>query len=387
MGVPLTALGDFILTTFPKRMGAKDHFVNELAKRGYILPRLLRGRDASETFQSGTKIQDDIFLDMVSTFENVQPYQDSTWSSQDVLTQWEVPWRFSQDHMAWSAQDEELNDGDQQTMFKKRRASIEQRFWTSYLNGIDGCMTDAPNKATMEAAGGLAPMSLWSHMNEQTNTLFNTVTTAGTGGAWTTIQSIDPTSKTRWKSAQQTYPASAFVLDTNGAAPPIFKAFDQLWLKLQFDTPGTHKEYFENDRLFRQVILTTSDGIARIKSALRSINDRTPSPQDAGYVNPKFNGIDFVYVEDMETKALYSKSGATTTLGTEAGANVTGPRFAWANFNYLKAVFHDKYYLLLLDQFHPDKQPTTNIIPSQTWWNLVCTSRQRQGFCYPSASN
>ena len=382
-GAALSAFGDVVLNTSYAVLGGPERLINEIQKKTYPLSYALKGRQAGEVLQGGREIRDQIFLDEMSTFEEVLPGQDSTWQYPQVESEYTVRWRYWQDHYQWLDQTVDLNEGDPKLMYKREAYKLHMRAWTSMINGADATMFRAPNKATMEAAGGVSTYSIPVHCNEQTNTLFNSVTTAGAGGAWTVVQNIDPASKTRWKSAQQSYGATGagFTVDSTDN---VFYAFRKMWNKVHFQVPPTKQMYFENAELGRQVIFASDEGVARYEHLLRAQNDRLLSTyQDPAYNAPSFNGIPVVYVSDLDTNSLYSVSGATTTLGPESTADITGPRYYWCNFNYLKLIFHSKWYFRLMDEISPERQPNNHIIPIQTWCNLVCLSRRRQGIVYP----
>jgi hypothetical protein len=381
-GAALSAFGDVILNTSYAVLGGPERLINEIQKKTYPLSYALKGRDAGEVLQGGREIRDQIFLDEVSTFEEVLPGEDSTWQYPQVESEYTVRWRYWQDHYEWLDQTVDLNDGDPKLMYKREAYKLHMRAWTSMINGADGTLFRAPNTATMEAAAGKSTYSLPVHMNEQTNTLFNTVTTAAPGGAWTTVQNISPSTKTRWKSAQQSYPTA--LGSTPDSVGNYFYAFRRMWNKIHFQMPPTKQQYFENSELGRQVIFASDLGVANYEHLLRSQNDRLlANYQDPSFNSPTFNGIPVVYVSDLDDVALYSASGAVTTLGTEANANVAGPRFYWSNFNYLKLIFHSKWYFRLMNEIQPERQPNVHIVPIQTWCNLVCLSRRRQGIVYP----
>lgn len=393
-GAALSAFGDFTINTAQAEATGPDRMINEIQKKTYPLAYALKGREASEVVQGGKYIQDQLFLTEASTFETVLPGEDSTWQYPQVESEYLVRWRYCQDHMSWLDQTVDLNEGDPKVIFKREYRKIMARTWTSMINGMDGLMFAAPDKSTMEAAAGKVPYSIPVHCNEQTSTLFNTVTTAGAGGTWTVVQNIDPTTLTRWKSAQVGYGASGTgftVTSFADAADSVLKSFGQMWRRIRFEMPPTRTEYFENPELGRQVIFASEDGIVRYEQLLRNHNNLLvggTDRSDPSYgPDNHFRNIPIVYAPDLDTNKLYSKQGAATTLDTEAAADITGPRYYWVNFNYLKFVVHSKWYFRLMNEMILERQPNNHVIPIQTWCNLVCLSRRRQGIVYPTADN
>lgn len=386
-GAALSAFGDFVLSTSYKVIKGPEQIINEIQKKRYPLSRFLKGRDASEVLQGGRSIRDQIFLDDSTTFEETLPGEDSTWQYPQVLSEYEVFWRYWQDHYMWTDQTIDLNEGDPKVIYKREFWKIQQRMWTSLLNGADGTLFRPPNTLTMEAAAGKQVYSLPVHMTEQANTVPNSTSTSAAGGAWTTVQGINPVTKPRWQSAQVQYA-------TNGAGSGfhsgdlgnVFNAFERMWNRVFFEMPGTRQEYFENPELYRQVIFCSEDGWTKYTFLLREQNEFVvvAGGQDPSYANPAFRNIELVYASDLDTQALYP--GAGNALATEANATITGPRFYWANANYLKLVFHSKWYFRLMSEIIPERQPNVHVIPVQCWTNLVCLSRRRQGIVYPAVA-
>ncbi len=383
-GSALSLFGDLVLTTGPAIYSSAEKVVNELAKNTYLLKRFLKGVDPSEVLQGGSTIKDQIFLDMTSTYEQVLPNEDSNFTNPQVLTEWEINWRYGQDHMSWTDQQIELNEGltkpARHQQYKRHKRTIEQRMWTSMLNGMEDELFATPNANTMEAAGGRAPYSLPCFINEETNGLFGSVTTATPGGTWTTIEGIAPATYTRWKCQQEAYTN----FDANDAAN-VFAAFDSMFWDVHFEAPGTKEEYFENPRLYRQFIACSKAGITKYQQLLRASNDRLVlfSEQDPAYMRPSYAGIDLVYVANLDTASLYSKSGATTTTGTEAQGDESLPRYYWINATYMRPCYHSRFYMRPIREIIPERQVNAHIVPVQCWHNYPCQSLQRQGMVYP----
>jgi hypothetical protein len=197
------------------------------------------------------------------------------------------------------------------------------------------------------------------------------------------VQGINPATKTRWQPVRQGYDVYT---GPTASQTGLLSAFDSIFLDLQFRTPGTMNEYFENTDIFRQVIYTTKLGITEYKQVLRTENDVTvvPSRQDPAYVNATYAGIPLERAPQLETELLY---GSATAYVSETGTanNFTGPRYYWINANYMKMAFHSNYYFKYLDVFSPERNRTKYVLPIQTWFNLYVTSRRHHGIVYPLA--
>lgn len=391
----LNDFADFFKSTAPAWASSQDAFVNEIQQNSYPLARFLKGREMSDVFQNGERIKDGIILDQPGTFQMVSPETESTWTNAQTLTTWEIPWRFAQAHMSWTAQEVELNEGSSAAVWKRVKKIKQTGLANDVVHGLNGKLFARPYASTMESftADPGEPQSIVSLVNEYENGLFgstigtdgSTATINATGYYSSTVQGISPTTKTKWKPVRKTY-ANLTVNDSGN----LLNAFDDIFLDLQFRQPGTMNEYFENESMFRQVIYTSKSGIVKYKHMLRAENDVqvVPGRQDPAYQNPTYSGIPLERAPQLETEALYAV--ANSTLYTESddatdADNIIGPRYYWINANYMKMAFHSNYYFKYLDVFSPEKNRTKYVLPIQIWFNLYCTSRRHQGIVCPSA--
>lgn len=399
MGSALSTFTDFVNGTGPSYLTSAEDVVNEAVKRTYLLSRWLKGRDIAEVVQGGRTIKDDIMLDEAPTARTYQPNETLTPSNPQVLTEWEINWRFVVDHMTATDQEFELQgnfDGMTRAarwqVYKSLKWTKEQRMWTSMFNFMEGLLWAVPNKATMEAAAGTEPYSIPAFVNEYTNGLF-AVPDAGAGlpgGNWTTVMSINPVTKPKWVPQQELYGStSATATNADVTNRNIVQAFDRMWLKIKFIPPALRQQYFESPELNRQVIVTSEFGVTTYQDVMRKSQDLyvTSSRQDPAFVNPAYAGIDVVPIQTLNTQQLYLD--ATTTPDSlkgemESGVDNSGPRYYWLNGNYIKPVWHSRRYFYRKEGMTPPSQPFTTFWYVDSWFNNVCRSRQRQGLVSPS---
>lgn len=403
MGSALSTFTDFVNGTGPSYLRGPQDVVNEAVKRTYMLSRWLKGRDLTEVMQGGRTIKDNIMLDEAPTARTYQPNETLTPSNPQVLTEWEINWRFVVDHMMATDQEFELQgnfDGMTQAarwqVYKSLKWSKEQRMWTSMFNFMENLLWATPNKATMEAAAGTEPYSIPAIVNENANGLF-AVTDAGAGlpgGNWTTVMGINPVTKPKWVPQIERYSsavatatgANTTAADSTGTNIPI--AFDRMWLKIKFTPPAYRQQYFESAELNRQVICTSNRGVSIYQAIMRNAQNLYASRdrQDPAYVNPTYAGIDVVPIESLGTAALY-EDGTTTPdslkAEMESGVDASGPRYYWLNGNYIKPVWHSRRYFARKEGMTPPNQPFTTFWYVDSWYNNVCRSRQRQGIVSP----
>jgi hypothetical protein len=354
----------------------------------------------AKVVQGGSVIRDSILFDEDSTFQFYQPNETFTWSNPQVIEQWEINWRFAVDHMSWTDQEIELNIGSGLSQgarfhqYKRLKRIKEQRLWTSILNGMEDQLFAVPEVAKMETNTGQEPYSIPAFVNEETNGLFGGVATGAPGAAWTTVEGINPAVETRWVPQIVTYSSASVAgveSTANATEDNIIAAFDDMFLSVKFDVPPTKQEYFESPKLFAQFIACSKRGQNIYRQILRASQDTfvTASRQDPSYMKPQYAGIDLEYVATLDTAALYQHDTASSPLVTELSSDSEnrGPRYYWLNGAYVCPVFHTKRYLTKHPvRVHPN-QPFTHVMPVDSWYNMVCRSRQRLGIVSPTGGD
>ena len=396
MGSALSVFNDFMTTTDSAVLTDASSIVNEATKHNYLLRRFMKGKSNSQILQGGKTIKDQIFFDEESTFEYYQPNATFSWQNPQVLTEWEINWRFAVDHMSWTDHEIELNTGGglskgaRHKVYKKLRRVKEQRLWTSLMNGMEDALFAVPSKTDMEDSGGTKPYSLPCFINEETNGLFH-----DGSAAWTTVEGIAPATYSKWAPQITTYDKFEKGNDASFVeGESIFAAFDAMYLKVKFQAPPTRQEYFESSTLNAQFIACSKLGITEYMSCLRHQQDMVaaPSRQDPAFLKPTYGGIELEYVSNLDTAAIYrdaagaldvEQGGDTGTASSGTSDYVDGPRYYWINANYIHPVFHTtRYFHRHPVMTHPN-QPFTHVQPVDCWTNLVCTSRQRSGIVAP----
>jgi hypothetical protein len=390
--VALSGFADFVSLTAPKIWSDTSKFTNNLQRQGYLLPRLLMGREGAASIGGGERIREYLLTKPNNTFRFHSPNESTPgWENEQHTDKVEIAYRYAEAHTSYTAQEVDLNEGDPKVTWKRVRDAKMAALWSAVANGVEDTFFAVPHNTNMETVHGNpgAPYSIPAFVNEETGGRFGTVTT-GISSAWAAngaIEQLALTTTNGWQCAQQAYGAGGSDGFTSTDLDNVAVAFDKMWLKVRFRSPGLQAKYFEDAEMFRQVILCSADGLTKYKHLLRTSNQMLPAMQDPAYTRPHYSGIMIEYVPALDTATLYSKNGATTTVGTEAAADKTGPRYYWINFNHMKLIWHPKWYMKLLDQFHPERQRTTTIIPVETWFNLFCSSLRHQGIVYPSADN
>ena len=386
MGTALENFTDFVKATGPIYISGPDKLVNEAVKQSYVLDRFLRGRGSDEVVQGGETINDDIMFDDASTYDHYKPNATFDWAQPQTLTELSIAWRFSIDHMSWTDQEIELNLSDGMTkeatkvQYKRLRKKIEQRMWTSMINGFEEDLwADANNQtAEMETTSGSLPYSIPAFISEDTTNYH--------ANGWTNVMTVNPATESKWRNQVTTYDNND-PDDSDGDRDGLLDAFDTQIRKVRFKPPSFHKEHFEAYDLqtSRQFIASSRSGQTLYVRTLRDSNDTLVSKQDAAYMSPKYGGLDVMYVGQLDSAALYAGDSSTWVAEEAATVTTTGPRYYWINANYLKPVYHAARYFYKKSPFFHPNQPYTTICPVDCWWNLFCASRQRQGIVSPGA--
>jgi len=432
MGSPVQTFVDFVNSTGPTYMTSAEEVVNEAVKNTYCFSRLLKDKGDEKTVQGGSEIRDVVMFDENSTYAHYQPNEVFSWSNPQVTDTITQHWRFAIDHMSFTDAEIELNFGEglsadgAKAVYKRLKRIKEQRMMTSMLNGMEADLFRPTfgNATEMEGANGKLPSSIPSFITEK---CFDA--TAVTGrfrggrplGYSSTVMGVDPTVEHRWSnevvfynkgatanSGAQSKPANydSHYNETalESSTTTIFDlvgAFDEMFLRLQYIPPSTQSQYFEDASLNRQIILCSRAGINQFKRILRDSNDTLISYQDPAYNSPTYSGIELMYCSELDTAKIYDaeagasvddnvagQKGATANSADAEDAAATickGSRYYFVNFNYLHGFFHANRYMVKHEVMRHPNQPFTYVQPCDTWYNLFCGSRQRQGIVAPVA--
>jgi hypothetical protein len=433
MASPVQTFVDFMNSTGPTYMTSAQDVVNEAVKNTYCFSRLLKGKAEDKQIQGGTEIRDVVLFDESNTYQHYQPNEVFSWSNPQVTDTITQHWRFALDHLSFTDSEVELNFGEglsgdgQKGVYKRLKRIKEQRMMTSMLNGMETDLFRPTfgNAGEMEGANGKLPSSIPSFITEKT-----VDATAVTGrfrggrplGYSSTVMGVDPTSELRWtnevvfynkgaeaNSGVQPKPGSGYSGHYNASALgssttdiyDLFGAFDEMFLRLQYIPPSTQAQYFEDGNLNRQIILCSREGINQYKRLLRASNDTLVSYQDPAYNSPTYSGIELMYCSELDTAKIYDADVGATVVDSLAGQKgatadgadaesaadtiCKGARYYFVNFNYLHGFFHANRYMVKHEVMRHPNQPFTYVQPTDTWYNLFCGSRQRQGIVAPVA--
>jgi len=349
-------------TAFVRATGSKvatnpEDIINDAAKNTYLIARMLKGRDANMSLQSGQNIIDRVQLSDSGTAQFFHPNDDLDIQNVDNLSSIELDWRFIADHYSYTEQEVTLNSGDPQTYYKNLLKSKRMATKTATLNKMEDQLWAAPSNAQMESSSGVQPYSFTA-----------LVTSDGLApSGFTTIHGLNPSTNENWRNQTATYDPSA-VADTDTG---LVQAFDRMFHLVRFVAPRSMQEYFESDLLQKMTIATNLDGMLIYQRLTRDANDRLTPANNLGWVagNVTYSGIPLEYVSTLNDALV--NSGSALTSGE--------PWYWWLNLEYIFPIFHTEKYMVESDPMSHPKQPFSRVVWTQTYYNLFCRSRKRQG--------
>jgi hypothetical protein len=428
----LPTFQDYMAATGPVFLTNPKQVINEVQKRNYILSRLMKSNNMKDLVQGGNKIKDTILVGTSGSYRHYVPGSPVSYQRRDVTRTIEVDWRFSMASMVWSEHEIELNIGDNPSLdqakvaYKNLKRIKEQDLWTEMLNGFENDLWATPNAALMEDASGTDPYSLPTHITEID---FFPASVGEWRGrlpiGFSTLMGQSPDVVPEWSNqvvlydknraltalndAPATVVTSANAIHANGASSAnrevhsLFRAFDDMFLRCGYQAPDTQQEYFTQQDLNQQLIITSRAGQNDYRAALRAANDRLVSAQDAAYGSPSYSGIPVRYASNLDTAAIYPRqaSGAAVadTLtarngiaqsacdnsGTEFGTDTVdkGARYYWVPAQFFRPVIHARRYMKVHKPLNSKEQPFDWAQNVDCWWNLFCRSRRRCGIIAP----
>ena len=386
-GVALNAFNSFVSASPSVHIRGETTVANMASQNTYWLGRLLQGKAANKkVLRGGSTIKQKTVWKANGTGEFYLPGAPHSWQNPQRLDETETFWRFGMVHMSWVEQEILLNDvitsGTEDAIyaqFADLRDEKETIMWTEKWDLLENSLFAVPDATKMEGEGpGFTdPYSLFAFVNEDANGLFGE---NYTGNTWTQVHTVDPTAPSvngNYTPQQATYASS-----TAGADNNIVSRLDELFMDVHFEQPPTHKEYFENDKYGKQIILTSKRGRAVFMNLLRNGQDHfVAGPQDPAYPNPQMHGVPVTWSKAFGDAAVYDDG--SNGLAGEFTATNKGPRFMLLNTEWLYPTFHKDRYFEKLEVTKQHEVPDTWVCPVNTYYNLFCPSRRHQGHLAP----
>lgn len=396
MGLSYEAFLDWFKGTGPIFLSDDRRIINDVSRRSYMLGKFLKGKPANHVLQGGSEIRETIYLDPKRTFRMFNRGDDITWQNPQKDVVMKYPWRFGLDELVWDefeyiTQTDGLSGSQLKVKYKDMAFSKKQRSWESNVDGVESKLFQSPAGASMfaemEGGGdGSEPYSIPVFVNEQ----------AGSNGRfdsnWTTIADINPATYSAWDNKRRTYNYTDMA-DTGNNGTGLFNAFDRISMDIGYRRPGIKDEFFESGSGYGDgslggdpnfIIACSLEGKAELMRLHRQSNDSLITPQDASHPRPAWNGTPIEDIDSLDTAALYSDGSTGFVSELSDSAAKKGPRYYFLNCQYLNVFFHREKYFKMEPEKDPERKVGVRIIPIQTWFNVTCTSRRRQGLVSPA---
>lgn len=393
-GVSLDLFAELGAIVGPAILKGPRNTINDAQKVNYAtLGYLLRGQAMGQILRGGTSIKDYIYLQATSRARTYKPNQPQTYPNNQTGVMWSIPWRFAINDIAWNLEELAMSVDGGDTLegafhvFKDLWNRKLQNFNTDDANFWESLFWAVPDKTKMEAADGQEWYSIPCFVNEHANGL---PTAAYPGGAWTTVQGLNPTDadKTNWVPYRGGYGAASDGFDP-ASDDNLIAALDKAILATGFRPPPIAQNHFEASSLMQPgcFIAASQMGHTKIQFLFRASNDRWNNTWDP-YGNPTYGQIPIVYVAQKDDLAIYP-TGSAGALGTEstAAGSKSGPRFEGIHGEYMVPVWHRDYFRKSLGVMSDLSQPTSRANPYVSFGNMACRSRRRHFCLYPLSNN
>jgi hypothetical protein len=349
-GLALSQFNDFVIATKPKKITPSTQVLNDATSRNFMLSDMLKGRGDDEVVQNGQYIKDSIQLTEHQGSGFYLPNETLQPRGADVLKDIKAPWRFHYSNVAYTQEQISLNGSVANETWVKLLLNWRRAMQHSAWESLERALWADPVNADMEADTGKKPYSILTFITE------DGLAPAG----FTTLMNLNPTTETNWRNQVEAY-------DSTNQAGTLLDAFDTIWLKLNWSGP-VGEEWFTSTNWRKMKILTDINGAKLYTRILRASNDRLAPANDAGsaYRGPTFNGIPVKEIDALTRKGW------------------TYPRFIFHNSEYMFPVFHTDRYMYEEDPIRGGaNQPFSWALFTNTYMNLFCRSRKRQGIVIP----
>lgn len=385
MAIP-AVFADFLLSTDSSYVNGAQDVLEGVTYNTFAWKRLLSGKDPKDVLQGGASIKSFIQLDDANSAHFYSIGEEETPSQPQTVTSWEVPWRFLRSPMTWDDETVKLNtSGMGRTARHKEyfnfKRQIEKACWIDKYKLMERALGSTPDSTMSSTTSGKVPQGLFGYLiNEFANTLPTGITS---------IQGIDPSSKTNWANqiAQYTGGSLNFTTGITAAAAEVLLAtLSKMARKVRFDGLPARPE-FQDRSSMPSVVWTTLGGLLTVETCMRALQDSFVymGRQDPTYPNPTIMGVPIEYVDALADSTIFDDG--SSGFATETTADIIGPRYFFCNLQDITPVFHEEMFMKKHPPLTPYRQPSRHTIYVDTYYNLVCHNRRTQGIVGPITSD
>ena len=290
---------------------------------------------------------------------------------------------------AWNDNEILLNEGDP-NRYGDLLYEYESGCVTSNINGMENLLVRVPSTSEMEAHGGKYPYSFPCFIQENGATAGTGTTGSQAGGTptgFTTIMGVDPSIEPWWKNQVSGYTGAN--IETADSPTGLFAAFDDMLMNVKFEklkVPQAAK-YWEDDNLHkmpsspaRTAGRSSCGSSAQRTTASPWLARRTPrTPTRVSTATPSTTSTTWA-----QPRLYGTTNSVANTYNTDGSAKTGYPRFYFMNMKYLYPVFHNEKFFEHRNIDGAFRQPFSHVTWIDTYYNIVCRSRRRQGIVYPN---
>lgn len=366
---------------------------NEITKNTYLTGLMLQGQSPADTFVSGLDFKFNIRLDTVGTAHFYRPgVTKENPTIVNTLSQGSTSLRYLRQPMVWNTEGvlANVNATDELGITNQLYNYLNElrgQTLTDLLNKVEDAWFSTPNTADMEDATSAVPLpwSLPALTSECTNTL---------PLGFTTICGISPATKTAWQNQKATYDTIGAVDgtgDVGDTTTHLFMAMHQVYTACSFDRLPRDSQFANKATMPERILCSHINGMNQFRYCMMSSKgwETYATAGDAQFPHPTFLGIPLTPISAMSTAKCFPTGTSKASYSTEvdtAGAGNAGARYMFQNFRHLKVKWHREMYFKESDPLRDITDPSTYAAYVDTYYQLVPTSRRKQGVVYPSAA-
>ena len=359
-GKALALFADFVMLTNQNNLMAttESGILQEVQAQTYLTAQLARGKPASKMIKGGRSVVSYSQFTAGTGAAFYQPGDSFTAQIEDADSKIEFPFRFMHDSYAYTDHEIEFNMGGPDSASIPPQIvdildSKRQFQRTGMYNTVEAAWWTTPSAATMETAATTnRPYSIRAFITED----------GLHPSGFTTLGGIAST-QTRYRNATSFYTAGQ--VDTT-----LMPAFAVMKRKIGFKAPASMAKYLAGTEDADENIFTDRNGAVLYQRLTEQSNDRLVGDgKDLGVYSEDlpYAGILVQYITEIDNIAYSS----------------TQPRYFWVNKKYLYPIWQSNGYFAEKEPMNSVSQYNVWVVHVDLWYQLICTSRQRQGIVCP----
>ena len=362
--------------------------LNLAAKQDYALSAFMSNRPMGQVLRTGKYMVEKVKVSVGGNFGKFVP--GSVHTSSRVNTTQTLSWAPAMYRNSIPMTEAELifsEGSDEATVFKNFRKSLEQDLTVAHWEGLENLLFSRPNSAGMETISSQNNdcYSVLAYITENDSATASELYKPPVS-VWTasTIAQLSPVTYDVWRNAKKTYDSAQPSHPTLG----LFSAFGRVTSAINFTPPqgaklGENYTAGTKPGIEKLMIWTNEDGENMYADLCRAGQDQFrggTNPSDPSYPNINWRGKAIRKSTALRDNLLEESAGSYTGNAYPAGK----ARFFFINANHLFLAFHAKKVMDVYDKDGASRQPDTTVRFMESYVQLLCNARNRQGIVYPA---